>query len=508
MDVTEFFDFDFNGTLFPMKTNLLLMKHHKHELAEYVGRVLSTDPSNSGYNFFAQARVYAAKPRNHLRRTVLLDPIATYFIYDLIARNSASFDLPSPENRRFFGYRFDGDSAIPVHRAYRDFAASVEANKEQYDHYISFDIASYFNSIYHHDASNWFAGLPGVSGIDSNAFGRFFREINAGKSIDFLPQGIYPTKMIGSGFLTFIESSGQLKCAATLRFMDDIYLFDDDETTLLADFHRIQELIGLHALNINPTKTIRDGQQESVRDTASTISEELSELVGDDPSRFGSLPSGIDPEDVDEDYWADDAEAVDSDAIGEEKRARLLELLADPKADEADAELILGILRDKVESLAPQIGYIFARFPNVAKQIHNLVSDAQSKDRNAICKSLTDLVRSDAYLIEYQLFWIAVIAEDHLSSTSHYGDLLVAIYERSTSYKIARAKVLEIPTQDFGFKQIRDEILKSGSSDWPSWAAAMGARNLAKAERNQTLKYFARASSLNHIVANCVMNLP
>lgn len=505
MDATAFFQFDFNGTLFPMKTNLLLMTHHHAALAAYVARVLSTDPAHNADNFFPQLRVHAAKPRSHLRRTVVLDPVATFFIYDLIARNSAAFDVALPDGREFFGYRFEAGTAVPVHRAYKDFSAAIEENKAQYDHHVSFDIASYFNSIYHHDAKNWFAALPGVIGVDSNAFGRFFREINAGKSIDFLPQGIYPTKMIGSEFLTFVEASGQLKCAQTLRFMDDIYLFDDDENVLLSDFHRIQELLGLHALNINPSKTVKDGRHESVREVVSAISTELSELLGGDTSRFAALPSGIDPDDLEGGLFDEDDEER---YIGDEARDRLLELLADPQTDEAEAELILGVLRDHVDTLAPQVADIFARFPNVAKQIHNLVGEAQPHDKATICDSLRTLVLSDTYLIEYQLFWIAVIAEDHLEKVAGYGSLLLAVYERSTNHKIALAKILEIPTQAFGFKQIRDEILKSGSSDWPSWAAAMGTRTLGKAERNQTLKYFARASPLNQLIAECVINLP
>ncbi|MBB6187945.1 hypothetical protein [Rhodanobacter sp. MP7CTX1] len=103
---------------------------------------------------------------------------------------------------------------------------------------------------------------------------------------------------------------------------------------------------------------------------------------------------------------------------------------------------------------------------------------------------------------------MGVISEDHLEKVAGYASILLAVHERSKNHKIALAKVLEIPTQAFGFKQIGDETLKSGSSDWPSWAAAMGTRTLAKAKRNQTLKYFARASPLNHFIAEGVINVP
>src|SRR3546814_7086669 len=63
-----------------------------------------------------------------------------------------------------------------------------------YKHSIRFDIASYFNSIYHHDLAHWFESKTGVSAEDSAGFGKYCREINAGRSVDFLPQGIYPDR--------------------------------------------------------------------------------------------------------------------------------------------------------------------------------------------------------------------------------------------------------------------------------------------------------------------------
>ena len=193
--------------------------------------------------------------------------------------------------------------------------------------------------------------------------------------------------------------------------------------------------------------------------------------------------------------------------MDEEKIERLLQLLANTRADEDDAELILGALRDRVDSLLPYVAGIYARFPNVAKQLHSLVADIGDKEQ--LCTDFADLVAGPTYLIEYQLFWLAVIAEDHLAGLSSYGKLLVGIYERSANHKVAQAKVLEIPTQEFGFKQIRTAILASGSSDWPSSGGLpMGTRSLGKAERNQQLMYFGRASVINHLVANCVIGLP
>jgi hypothetical protein len=50
--------------------------------------------------------------------------------------------------------------------------------------------------------------------------------------------------MIGAGFLSFVENSGEIKCANTLRFMDDIHLFDNSRELLVNDFLKIQDLMG------------------------------------------------------------------------------------------------------------------------------------------------------------------------------------------------------------------------------------------------------------------------
>jgi len=56
-----------------------------------MAKTLSNDPAHGGDNFRVQSRVHAAKPNNYLRRTVVLDPVASYFLNDLIYRNGHSF---------------------------------------------------------------------------------------------------------------------------------------------------------------------------------------------------------------------------------------------------------------------------------------------------------------------------------------------------------------------------------------------------------------------------------
>jgi hypothetical protein len=495
VNTLEFFELDFMSSLFPLKTNQLMMENAGPELAEYVRRVLSGQPVDAGYNFLGQERAHAAKPHHHLRRTLVLDPVCTFFIYDLVYRNRRAFNTRREPDRVSFGYRFVEGFPIAVHKAFGDYTKAIDTERADFKHSLSFDIASYFNAIYHHDLVNWFADLKGVTVEDATAFSIFMREINSGRSVDFLPHGLYPTKMIGAGFLNFVESSGEIKSACSLRFMDDIHLFDDSKDTLVSDFLKIQDLMGGVALNINAAKTSFDFGLGTVKESASAIRLRLSEILDEDQPRpyFGS---GSDWSDEDDD---------DSDEISSEKISELEDLLLDARSDEADVELILGILQENDAVPATAIPTLYARFPNIAKQLYKLV--AVSDDKDVIAEGFADLLKSDVELMEYQLFWLAVITEDHFNESDDFGDIVMHIYERCDAYEIAAAKVLEIPDQTFGLKAIRAKILKSGASNWRSWASAMGARTLPPAERNYVLGYFANGSNMNHLIASCVKKL-
>src|SRR3546814_12713009 len=97
--------------------------------------------------------------------------------------------------------------------------------------------------------------------------------------------------MIGNEFLKFIELSGQVKCAQTVRFMDDIYLFDDSESVLAKDFIRIQQLLGAFGLNINPSKTAYDEAVADVTSAVTQIQKDLMQVV--EIENYVDTPSGV-----------------------------------------------------------------------------------------------------------------------------------------------------------------------------------------------------------------------
>jgi hypothetical protein len=205
----EFFLDDYQKTLFPLRTNRILAEAGFSKLLEFARlQAKAADASKEGSAFLPQRRVFAMKAGWHLRRTVKLDPVAEVFLYDLVFRNRALFRKSFSSKRECFGYQFVGGKPLDPTSSYKAFKGAQNDYASKFKFSISFDVASYFNSIYHHDLVSWF-DERGAQEADVALFGRFLREINAGRSVDCLPQGIYPSKMIGNDFLKFIDNSSR-----------------------------------------------------------------------------------------------------------------------------------------------------------------------------------------------------------------------------------------------------------------------------------------------------------
>ena len=109
-----------------------------------------------------------------------------------IAIEPFSGDRPIKQ-RETFGYKFNSGEPTEATLSYRGFKGANSQYRKTYAHSISFDIASYFNSIYHHDLVHWFERI-GASSEDVKALGGFLREINSRRSIDFCPRVFLPRR--------------------------------------------------------------------------------------------------------------------------------------------------------------------------------------------------------------------------------------------------------------------------------------------------------------------------
>lgn len=488
--VFEFQKADFPRTLYPINTNIIVSQYAGNTVLQYISDSILNDMVKD-HSFLPQLKVFAAKPNWHLRRTFKLDPVAELFMYSFAYGNRKLFYRKTSTKRIVLGYRFKEGQMESPSKSYRSFKSTVSEQARAHKHYISFDIASYFNSIYHHDVVAWMAEQsPDLR--QSKAIGQFLREINSGRSVDCLPHGLYPCKMLGNHFLSFVDRNARIKSDVLVRFMDDFYLFDDDESRLISDFIYIQKLLGEKGLSVNPSKTtIGRGRPHDIKRDIDRMKIQLLKK-----RRYTIEISGEDVE-------------MEDESLSKLTRSQvkyLIDILQQPDIEEEDAELVLSLMRDHSDEVLEHLERLIEMFPHLAKNIYYFA--AHVTDRTELLGIILSTLQNRSALIDFQLFWLAKICEDYLLKKPGIEKALHAIFDNGASSEITKAKILEIPDNRFGLPELRREQLTIGRSDWLSWASAVGCRSEKPVSRNHMLKYFAKGSATNHLVAEAVIGCP
>ena len=421
---------DYPRTLFPLSTTRVIAENWGQQTLDYVYQKV-LNPAETEHSFLAQARCYSSKQGFHLRRTVKLDPVAELFIYDLIYRNRLLFRKNFGNNRRSFGYRFENGEPLSPTKSYAAFKAAVTENRMRHPFMVKFDIAAYFNSVYHHDLVHWFGEI--ASADDAEHLGQFLREANGGRSVDCLPQGIHPCKIIGSEFLKFVDNSMRLRSEVLLRFMDDFYLFSNNEEVINMDFVLIQQLLGDKGLSLNPAKTAYEEERQDIPGEVDEMKVSLLKV-----RRIIIEVSGEPFED----------EELEEENLSEEQVEYLLNLLKNPDIDESDAELVLVLLRDHGEDVVSRLEAFLSRFPGLSRNVYHFARHVV--DKEALAEVVYKFAADGAFATEDQLFWMAKLSEEFLAKATRYRDILYAIYQHPNATDISRAKVLETQNSDLG----------------------------------------------------------
>jgi hypothetical protein len=372
-------------------------------------------------------------------------------------------------------------------KSYDDFRKSVFNHHIMSEEFISCDISGYFNHVYHHDLIAWFAAIKPEDESDIEGFGKYLREINAGRSLDCLPQGLYPAKMIGSDFLRFIEESSTIRAPRICRFMDDIVLLGNKENELLTDFDELQRLLGLKGLTINAKKTRFGG---------TPITGEVDEHLGEIKKGLLQLRRNI----VIRDYDGGSETTYESIPLEEGQIQFVIDSLDSDDLGEDDAELIMVVMRDHVSLIEGHLGRFAKRYPHLAKSFLSLCRAAE--DKEAIANIVLDVARDGTHIGESQLFWFGSMLEEYLLDTSKASDIIHALYSHSSATEISKAKILEIGDNRYGLPEMREAFLREGRSDWLAWASAVGCRSMTKQARNYLLGYFSNGSAMNKLIAN------
>jgi hypothetical protein len=274
--------------------------------------------------------------------------------------------------------------------------------------------------------------------------------------------------------------------------MDDLWLFDNDFSTLISDFVVAQSLLSARGLFVNEQKSKIVENVESQLELPLEIDEMKIRLL---QRRTEKLQChGYDDSDT-----APDEEEFE---LNEEEHEYLLSLLGSDNVAEEDADLVLNLMEAHSSDIFQYLPTLIRAFPGLSKRMYYFCHKVQ--DKYEVASVLLNLLNSKTQVTEYQLFWFGMMAEGYLLKTPKVSELLMAIYYHENATDITRAKVLEIPERRFGLPELREEHLRSAQSNWPAWAAAVGSRTDPKSQRNHLLTYFRTVSPMNRLVGEFV----
>ena len=277
--------------------------------------------------------------------------------------------------------------------------------------------------------------------------------------------------MIGADFLKSIDAYYRIRSALMIRFMDDIFIFDDNRDILEEDFLAVQRFLGERGFSLNAEKTLWGEGPLVTKTTIDDVKVQLLEMRREAlEAEYGELVTSH-PE----------QEAEEIEPLTDEQLEYLKSLLAEDDIDEADAELVLAVIGERATDHLQQLVEFMERFPALARSVYGVAK--QVGDISAFAGALLKVAKTKHPLTEDQLFWMAKIAEDHLLASNECVKLLQKLYTHPAATELTKAKVLEVP--HVALNDVREKFLKGGRSDWLAWAAAMGTRQITN--RNATI---------------------
>ncbi|MDY8045904.1 reverse transcriptase domain-containing protein [Paenibacillus polymyxa] len=491
-DVTTLYEFiekDNYKTLFPTNSIKVFSKYGLEEIIKFINEdILKKKEEISQAYFLAQPWVYASKDRFHLRQTFQLDPIAQIFLYDFVFRNKNYFITTKLSGRESFGYSFNEDTNNSPSEDYKKFSEKLIELKRKYNFYGKIDISNCFNNIYHHDVVSFIARL--INQVESAKLGTFLTQINEGRSTSCMPQGLFPAKVIGNFFLSFVESSRELNSEFVIRFMDDIYFFSDSRAKIVDDIFIIQKLIGEKGLALNEEKTFIqkiDDNEEYIGDMKQTL--------------LDKRRSVINTYTIDE---FDDDESENRIVLSDDEIEYLTQMLHEKNLEEKDIELILTLLSAGEEDLLYLMEVVLNDSPHLMNKLYLNLSRNNVLSFKAI--ELIEKYLDNNNIQEFVLFWLCKIVTDLTVINEYTADILFKIYKHTSITNVVKCLILELQDNNYGFLELKRKITR-GHSPELIISAMVGLISHEKGNRNKIYGYVGRTHPMMRILTKVLSRL-
>lgn len=483
---TTLLENDHRKWIFPLRTPLMFAKTDANALRAQVARIL--DPKQFD-GFVAGHLAYSRKDTHHLRRVQVLDPFATFFLYDFVHAHRKSFPRSVNLDRHVYGHCFQKDRFVDAFAEYHSFRRKKYELISAHGHFAQLDIFNCFNSFYHHDVTSFVSRRTTPQAGEN--FGQFLRELNAGVSVACFPQGMYPAKLLGNSYLSLIEESRSLKAPSLARFLDDVVIAASSRRDVDTQVLEVQYILDKHHLALNESKTLIGEKGQRFRERhLDSIKREL--LLKREAAK-----TTYDTEEV-----GATSEADDEEGLSEEQREYLTSLVRATNVAQEDIELALTLLRGEPDGERMLVDPVLDNAPHLLRSFHRFMELSKS-DGTDVWDAITLRLRSGRQVPEHDLFWYARILIDRYAFDQDVADLLLDIYARSASSAVVRAAILETEHLEHGFSDLKESALRAEGTLLIVAAAMVGLAKQDKAKRNHTFKYVARnganAASLVHI---------
>lgn len=472
--LVDFVKTDNPRSLFPLASTQRYIELGEAELRDFVYDA-AFDDKNDVVAFSPSPIVFALKDPLHLRQVLLLDPIATFYIYDFVLRNWSLFRVQKESKRQYYGYAFNAKVPLDPFKQYHDFRKRKYELKKKYRYFAKVDISNCFNSFYHHNVVSFLRA--NLIDIEGRQFGQFLREINSGTSVNCFPQGIYPAKTIGNSYLSFSETSMDLHSPGIIRFLDDFFFFADNQSILERDIVVLQQLLGSHALFLNEQKTrfgskssdFEEKKLDGIKKSLLQKREETLSIVSGDENGDKTETISLEPEEAD----------------------YLKEIIKTKDVAEEDVELALSLLKQDESEASILITLVLERYPNLIKGLYRHLTDIDDDGK------LWDTIKrriSSEFITEYELFWLVRLVLDIYEFDQRSADVLLEAYRHPCASPTVQAAILEYPGNRYGLDELKMRQVRSGAGGIITASAVAGLEHLEKGKRNQTYKYISRTS--------------
>lgn len=458
--------------IFPLKSVAALASEGADRIRKHLRDEILNPKAQTGFSPCDVA--FARKDEHHLRKVLVLDPIACFYIFDFVVQHRSYFQTTRSGKRRRFGHAFKNATPVDAFKQYHAFRREKYKRLANHDFFVQADVFNCFNSFYHHDVTSYLS--DNTSTEAGQGIGQFLREINAGTSISCFPQGLYPAKVLGNAYLGFIEQSRRMRAQESVRFLDDIVLFCDSDEEARDALLDLQYILASRHLSLNDSKTI-------IGDRSSTFKEVgLDEIRRSLVEKREELKGGYD------DHNEDDEEQA---LLEEDEREYLVALLQSPNLAQEDVELALTLLRNELDAFDLVVEPVIEKAPHLLRGLHRFIATSGPEDGGQVWDAIANRLKKKR-IPEHDLFWYARTLVDYYEIDQDVADLLLELYYHPEATSVVKAAILEDNCLDHGLDDLKIQELRSGSNLLIVSAAMHGLSGLEKGKRNHQFKYARR----------------